>query len=109
MGKVHKRAVDMIGQERAARATLLPFWTKHEMIDDQLAPAIEQVSERFLAGRSFKDVRLLHLDPGQFAPLPAQLIAFTSEPLLFGKQLFASRNPFFKGNDFVVFSPRARF
>jgi len=37
------------------------------------------------------------------------LIALVRELLLFTEQLFASRNPFFLGNYFVVFNPGARF
>src|SRR6266542_3702915 len=109
MREVHKSVVDMVGQERAAWATLLPSWTKHEMINDQLAPSVEEVGERLLAVRPLEDIRLLQSDPGQLPTVPAQLIALVRELLLFPEQLFASRNPFFLGNDFVVLNPGARF
>ena len=39
-------AVEMIGEERAARAALLPIRAKHEVIDDQLAFAAKQLGQR---------------------------------------------------------------
>src|SRR5919198_4564441 len=79
MLEVHESAVDMIDQERAAPATLLPPRTEHEVVHDQLASAAEEVGERLLPFRSVKHVILLDLDPGQFTPLSAQLIAQPGE------------------------------
>jgi hypothetical protein len=41
------------------------------MIDDQLAPLIEEVAESPFTARRVEDIVLLHLDPGQLAPLGA--------------------------------------
>src|SRR5262245_12950874 len=38
-------AIDMIGHERAAWATMLPPWPEHKMINDQLATSVEEISE----------------------------------------------------------------
>jgi hypothetical protein len=35
-------AIDVVGQERAARATFFPFRVKHEMVDDELTFAIKR-------------------------------------------------------------------
>ena len=56
-------AVEMVGQERAARAALLPARTEHEVIDDQLAAAVEQVGQRLLATGSVEHIGLVDLDP----------------------------------------------
>ena len=45
------------------------------MIDDELVAFAEEVGERHLSARPFEDMLLLHLLPGQFAALAAQLIA----------------------------------
>jgi hypothetical protein len=54
----------MVDLERAADTALLPSRTEHEMFDDQLAAAVEEVGERLLAIRCVEDVRLLDLDLG---------------------------------------------
>ena len=66
MWEVQIGAVNMIGQERTARATFLPFLIRaeHEMIDDQLAAPIEEVGERLLALRTVEPIGLFDLDPG---------------------------------------------
>ena len=65
----------MVGHERAARATLLPIRSEHEVVDDQLAAPVEEVGERDLALGRVENVILLDLHPGQLAPLGAQLVA----------------------------------
>src|SRR4029453_9601010 len=46
MCQMHDATVEMIGPERAAVATRLPSWTKHEMHDDQLAAPVEAARDR---------------------------------------------------------------
>ena len=65
------RPVEMIGEKRATRATLLPAGTEHEMVDDHLAAPIEEIGEPLFALRAIEDVVLFDLDPGQRAPLGA--------------------------------------
>jgi hypothetical protein len=62
------RAVKVIGQVRAALAALLPARAKHEVIDDQLAPAVEKTGERFFPSRSVENIFLVDPDHRQFAP-----------------------------------------
>src|SRR3954467_12204356 len=88
-------SVDVIGQERATLASFHPTRTEHEVVHDQLAPAIEQVCERHLAVRSVEQIVLLHFDPWQFAAAPAQLITLPREFFLLGKKSFARFRPFF--------------
>ena len=45
-----------IGVAGAARAALLPGGIEHEMIDHELAAALEQLLERQLAARRFADL-----------------------------------------------------
>ena len=41
-------AVEGVRHHRTARAALLPLRAEHEVVDDQLASAVEKISERFL-------------------------------------------------------------
>ena len=50
MRKVDGGAVEMVSQKGATRATGVPAWSEHEVIDDELAAAAEQIGERLLAG-----------------------------------------------------------
>src|SRR5262249_43799058 len=99
---MRESAGDMIGQERATRATFYPSRAEHEMIDDQLAASVEEVGERFLAVRPLEDVLLVDLDPGQFAPLGAHPVAHPGKLFLVGQVEFARLEPFFSRYDFVV-------
>src|SRR5712664_3441681 len=76
------RAVDLIREQRAAGASLLPIGTEHEVIDDELTASVEQVAERHLAVDTFEDVVLLDLDPGQGPPLLRQAVALARPGLL---------------------------
>jgi len=49
--KMDHPAVEMIGQERTARAAFFPVGAEHEVIDDQLALAAEQIGQRRSAHR----------------------------------------------------------
>src|SRR5260370_40320734 len=73
--QVHHAAVDMIRNERAARAALHPPGTEHEVIHNQLASAAEKIGQRLLAFRPIKHVSLLTLLPRQFSSLPAHVDA----------------------------------
>src|SRR6185436_14142038 len=99
--EMHHRALDLVGAERAAETTLLPVGTQHEMVDDQLAAAGEQIAQRLLAVGSFEDVGLVDLDPGQLARLLAQLVLGAQQLLFLGQQVAAGGNPFVAGDGFV--------
>src|SRR5437870_9401096 len=98
MREVQVGAVDMIGQERAARALLVPLRTEHEVIDDQMAAPVEEVGERLLAVRPRQHVGLFDLDPGQLAALSAQFIAQPGEFLLLDQVLLSRSEPLLSGN-----------
>src|SRR4029077_710400 len=51
MRKMQSGAVEMIGEVGAARAAFAPIRAEHEVIDDQLAPPIEQIAKRLFALR----------------------------------------------------------
>jgi hypothetical protein len=56
------------------------------VIDDQLAPSIEEIDQRLLAARPVEAIRLGDLLPRQLATLPAELVVETSELLLLGQE-----------------------
>ena len=43
LGEVDVGAVEMIGEEGATRTAFLPVRAEHEMVDDELASAVEQL------------------------------------------------------------------
>ena len=69
------RSVHVIRQVRAARATLVPIGTKHEVIRGELAPPVEQIREAQFALRPCEDIFLLDPGPGKLAPLASELVA----------------------------------
>src|SRR5580704_10477908 len=99
---MHQRAVRMVHVERATGATLLPIRTEHEVIDNELAFAIEEVGECFLATRGIENVVLLDLDPGKLAAFRSQSVTLARQLLLFGEQFLASRKPFLSRHYFRV-------
>ena len=72
------------------------------MIDEQLAAAVKDFRQRAWAVVGVEAVLLLDPDPGQFAPLPRQLVARSSVLLLAGKQLLAGSCPLFPCSDLVI-------
>ena len=67
--QVHEHAVGVVGHVRAARAALLPARPEHEVLHQQLAPAVEQLGERAPALGRVEDVVLGDALPGQRAAL----------------------------------------
>src|SRR6476620_5571296 len=96
------RAVEMIGEKGAARAAFAPIRTEHEVIDDQLAASVEEIAENLLPRRRVEDIVLFEFDPGQCAPLSAELIAGLGERLLVCEMRLPRRDPFVAGYDLVL-------
>jgi hypothetical protein len=93
LGQVDIGAIEMIGQIRTAWAARLPARAVHEVIDDELALAAEQIGEGFLAARPVENIGLLDLYPRQLAPLFAERIALSGEFLFRGEQRLARLQP----------------
>ena len=78
--EVRQRAVEMVGDERASVAALLPVGRKHEMIENELAASVEQLLERTLPRLGVEHIIFVDAHPGQRPPLlhqPASLRAAT--------------------------------
>src|SRR5271166_2513931 len=83
------RRVDVIGDERAARANMVGARRQHEMIDGELAAAAEQVTERACTLGPFEDVGLVDPDPGQLPALGAERAEFVGHGALLGEKRLA--------------------
>ena len=100
--QVHVRAVDVVGHERAALAALLPAGREHEVLDQQLAAAVEQVGERAPAVGRVEDVVLVDTHPRQRAALAGDWSLQARQFLLVREQRLARGNPFVPGYDAMV-------
>jgi hypothetical protein len=69
------------------------------MVNDQLAPPLEQLRQSFLAPGPVENVILVDTLPGQFPALLAQLVAQPGELFFLGQELRAGREPFIVRND----------
>src|SRR5918992_629361 len=86
-------AVEPIGHRRAGGAAGLVARAEHEVVDEQLGAAVEQLVQRLLPLVGVEAVLLLHLHPRQLAPHARQLVAATGVLLLELQQLLARRLP----------------
>jgi len=96
------RVAEVVDHERAHVAALVPFRVEHEVVDDELAAALEQVEQSHAAVRAFEAVRLLDLDHRQPPTFDAQLVSRSGSRFLLGQQLLASHQPLASGNDVLV-------
>src|SRR5580704_5453092 len=86
--------VQVVSEERAARAALLPLRPQHEMIEHQLALPAKQLSERFLPARRQKHIILVHFHPRQFPPLFGKRVSLPRQRFFFQKKFLTRLNPF---------------
>jgi hypothetical protein len=78
---------DVVGEERAGRAALIPVRVEHEVVDQQLATVLEQIQQAGRAVPALEPVLLADLGHRQPAPLGAQRVALLGELLLPRQQL----------------------
>ena len=90
--KVLPRRIDMIGDEGAALAYVIGTRRQHEVIDGELAAALEQICKRALAFRPFEDIGLLDFDPGQPAAFGAKCIELAGHGFLLRKSALRAAN-----------------
>lgn len=84
----------MVGQEGAPRTARIPVWAEHEVIDHQLAAAVEQVEQRLLALRRLEHVCRIDLDPRQRLALGVDGVAQMDGLFLARQQRSALDKPF---------------
>src|SRR4051794_8637163 len=73
---------DLVDEHAAAVAALVLIRPEHEVVEDQLAPALEQVRERDLPLRPLELVALLDLRPRQPPAIRGELVAPPRQLLL---------------------------
>ena len=94
--------IERVRDRGADRAACLVGRPEHEVVDEQLGAAVEEIGERLRAVLGLEPVVLLDRDPRQLAPLPGQLVAAAGELLLLLQQLVALRLPLLLRADPVV-------
>ena len=112
-------AVEVVCDERAAGAARVLLVdaepeAEHEVVDEQLRAAVEEVGERLRPLVRLEGVRLLDRHPGQLSAPAGELIAAAHVLLLGHEQLLAGRQPLVSrshrvlrasGSSFVVCQP----
>src|SRR5450755_3409929 len=87
------QVTDAIGLVGADRAALVPGRVEHEVLHDELSPALEQIQQAGLAGRALEDVVLLDFD-GRHLAAPARDLPESAYCLLLGGlQILACGHP----------------
>src|SRR5581483_4507773 len=93
MVQVHDDSIEIVGPVGAVRASCVPIWGKHEVIDNKLASSVKKLRQSLFSIRSLKNVLFCDRLPRQLAPLLAQLVAQPREFLLFGKEFSSCSEP----------------
>src|SRR5260370_33947012 len=86
--EVDQTSVKVIGHKRAARATLLPTWTEHEVVHKQLTPPVEKIGERLPAVHTIEHMLRSTSRPGQLSALPGSFISSSSLLVFVAAPLF---------------------
>ena len=97
--EMRQQAFEMVDAERAAHALQRLSRTLHDVLNEQLAAAAEQIGERHPALRRIEFVALVDLDPGQGPALLGERVAPAGEFLFFLHELPAFGDPLFTSDD----------
>src|ERR1700735_1648657 len=98
VGMQVSQVTDAIGLVGADRAALVPGRVEHEVLHDELSPALEQVQQAGLAVRALEDVVLLDFD-GRHLAAPASDLPEGAYGLLLGWLQFLARGHPLGGRD----------
>jgi len=101
--------VEAVRPERAVRAAFVPGRIEHEVVDEELAAAVEEAGERLLAVGAVENVFLVDGLPWEVTALPAQVVAEPCELLLLDQQRLAGVDPFVMAHNCVLFRHEASF
>ena len=80
--EVEDRAAEVVGGERAAGAPLGHVGAEHEVVDDELGPAVEELAEGLGAVLGVEAVLLLDRHPRELAAQARELVAASRQLLL---------------------------
>src|SRR5450755_3813917 len=87
------QVTDVVGLIRADRAASVPGRVEHEVLDDELCPALEEIQQAGPAVRALEDVVLLDRDSWQLAAPGGDLLEGAHGLLLGGLQFLARGQP----------------
>src|SRR5439155_16807202 len=93
---------DGVCHRRAGRAACLVARAEHEVVDEQLTAAVEQVRKRARAVVGVEAVLLLESNPRQLASLPRQLVTHAGVLLLTYEQIVTGSCPLLAVYDLVL-------
>ncbi len=72
--EMHEYALEMVDFERASHALVRHAGPHHEVLDEELAAAVEELGQRDLALGSAESICLFHFHPGQILLFRGQCI-----------------------------------
>jgi hypothetical protein len=93
------QVADIIGLVGADRTPLVPGRVEHEVLHDELSPALEEIKQAGLAGRTLENVVLLDFHGRQLAAPAGDLLESSHGLLLVGLQLLARGDPLLGRHD----------
>lgn len=83
-GEMREHAVEVVGDIRATRATLVPAGAQHEMVNQELAAVAKEIAQRGFAVWAFEHVVFLDALPREFAAQAVDFVPQARELLFFG-------------------------
>ena len=99
--EMREDAFDVVDLQRAANALRLGAGAHHEVLEEKLAAATEQLRQGHLAFRPVKNIGLLDLDPGQRPLFVRQPVAPPCQLFLLGEQRSPRLDPLRLGHDLM--------
>src|SRR5436190_12853989 len=90
---------DLVDEHGAAVAAGLLVRAEHEVVQEQLPPALEEIGQRGLALRSVEDVALVDVHPRQPPALGGERIPRAGGFLFLDEQRLSRHSPLVRGND----------
>src|SRR5439155_4483980 len=100
--QVHADAVQAVRDRRAGWTPRRVVGPEHEMVDEELRAASEEISEGRFSFAGLEAVLLVDSDPRQLLPPPRQLVATPRHFLLGLEQLQPGRKPLFTCSGLMV-------
>src|SRR3954470_13500071 len=105
LGRWTWKAVETVGDRRAAWAACFELRAEHEVVDEELRVPVEQLGERLLPTIAVEGILLLNTHPRKLTTLPRQLVALTCVLLLARPQLPPGSQPLVARSDLVLGHP----
>jgi hypothetical protein len=101
--KVRDDSVESIRDRGARGASGGVVRAEHEVIDEQLRSALEEIRERYRPVVAFECIVLVDANPGKLLSASGQLVAAPRQLFLIGEEFEAGREPVFARSDRMCF------